>query len=111
MMLQAFCCLLLVTGGQQERAPSARVPAATPGAAAGSEQLSFRISGTVVDAMSGQALARAQVSINAQGVRDSGQSTETDEDGRFVFENLAAGQTRCSPGAGAIYSSFISNMS
>jgi Carboxypeptidase regulatory-like domain len=87
MMLQAFLCLLLVAGGQQKRAPSAPAPAATPG----SEQLSFRISGTVVDAMSGQTLAHAQVSINAQGVRDSGQSTETDEDGRFVFENLAAG--------------------
>ena len=91
MMLQAFFCLLLVSGWQQQRAPSDRVPAATPGAAPGSEQLSFRISGTVVDAMSGQALAHAQVSINAQGVRDSGQSSETDEDGRFVFENLAAG--------------------
>src|SRR6266478_6282244 len=84
MMLQAFFCLLLVSGWQQQRAPSDRVPAATPGAAPGSEQLSFRISGTVVDAMSGQALAHAQVSINAQGVRDSGQSSETDEDGRFA---------------------------
>jgi hypothetical protein len=57
-----------------------------------SQQRGFRISGTVVDAMSGAVLAHALVSINAQGVRDSSQSIETGEDGRFVFENLAAGR-------------------
>jgi hypothetical protein len=92
MMVQALFCLLLVAGLSQQQAPTAPAPAATPAAAAGSEQQqSFRISGTVVDAMSGQPLAHAQVSISAQGIRDSGQSTVTAEDGRFVFENLSAG--------------------
>src|SRR5260370_20059999 len=91
MMVQALFCLLLVAGLSQQQAPSAPALATAPAAAAGSEQQSFRINGIVVDAMSGQPLARAQVSISAQGVRDSGQSAVTDEDGRFVFENLPAG--------------------
>jgi 5-hydroxyisourate hydrolase-like protein (transthyretin family) len=89
MMLRAFLCLLLVGGWGQKQAPSAPSPAAP--AAAATEQKSFRISGTVVDAMNGQPLVHAQVSISAQGVRDSTQLTVTEEDGRFVFENLAPG--------------------
>ena len=53
---------------------------------------SFRISGTVVDALSGLPLAHAQVSVNAQAASDSTQVLTTGNDGRFVFENLAAGQ-------------------
>src|SRR5713226_3078882 len=90
MMLQMFLCFLLAGGWGQKQAPSDPGTAAGPAAAA-SAQKSFRISGTVVDAMSGQPLAHAQVSISAQGVRDSGQSVVTAEDGRFVFENLPAG--------------------
>ena len=52
---------------------------------------SFRINGTVVDALSGQPLAHAQVSINLQTEPDSTLATTTGEDGRFAFENLAAG--------------------
>jgi hypothetical protein len=87
MMLLAFLCLLLVAGWRQQQAPRDPAPTAAPAA----EQQSFRISGTVVDAMNGQPLAHAQVSIGAQAVRDSGQFTLTGEDGRFVFENLAPG--------------------
>src|SRR6266446_4274667 len=90
MMLQMFLCFLLAGGWGQKQAPSDPGTAGGPAAAA-SAQKSFRISGTVVDAMSGQPLAHAQVSISAQGVRDSGQSVVTAEDGRFVFENLPAG--------------------
>lgn len=94
MMLRAFLWLLLAAGWRQQPAPTpparAAVPAGGPAAGA-SEQKSFRISGTVVDAMNGQPLAHAQVSIGAQGVRDSGQFTLTGEDGRFVFESLAPG--------------------
>src|SRR5467141_340941 len=90
MMLQMFVCFLLAGGWGQKQAPSDPGTAAGPAAAA-SAQKSFRISGTVVDAMSGQPLAHAQVSISAQGVRDSGQSVVTAEDGRFVFESLPAG--------------------
>jgi carboxypeptidase family protein len=91
MMLEPFLYLLLVGVWGQKQAPSTPAPAGEPPAAPASEQQSFRISGIVVDAMSGQPLAHAQVSISAQGVRDSGQVTVTAEDGRFVFENLAAG--------------------
>ncbi len=52
---------------------------------------SFRISGTVVDALGGQPLARAQVSIDLQTERDSTLTTTTSDDGRFAFGNLAAG--------------------
>src|SRR5260370_27749423 len=90
MMLQMFLCFLLAGGWGQKQAPSDPGTAAGPAAAA-SAQKSFRISGTVVDAMNGQPLAHAQVSISAQGVRDSGQSVVTAEDGRFAFENLPAG--------------------
>jgi hypothetical protein len=91
MMLEPFLYLLLVGVWGQKQAPNAPAPAGAPPAAPASEQQSFRISGIVVDAISGQPLAHAQVSISAQGVRDSGQVSVTAEDGRFVFENLAAG--------------------
>jgi hypothetical protein len=94
MMLRAFLWLLLAAGWWQQQAPTppARAAVLAGGPAAGaSEQKSFRISGTAVDAMNGQPLVHAQVSISAQGVRDSGQLTVTEEDGRFVFENLAPG--------------------
>jgi len=90
-MLQAFLCLLLIGVWTQKQTQSAPAPAKAPAAAPAAEQRSFRISGTVVDAMTGQPLANAQVSINAQGGRDSAQLTVTEEDGRFVFENLAPG--------------------
>jgi hypothetical protein len=92
MTLLALLCLLLVAGWRQQQAPSAPARAAVHAAAAAAEQQSFRISGTVVDAMNGQPLAHAQVSIGAQAVRDSSQFTLSGEDGRFVFENLAPGQ-------------------
>jgi len=94
MTLRAFLWLLVAAGWWQQPAstPPARAAVLAGGPAAGvSEQKSFRISGTVVDAMNGQPLVHAQVSISAQGVRDSGQLTVTEEDGRFVFENLAPG--------------------
>jgi Carboxypeptidase regulatory-like domain len=87
MVIRLFFSLVLVAGWWQQQERNTPVPAA-----AVSKDSSLRIGGTVVDAMSGQPLARAQVSISAQGVRDSGQSIETEEDGRFAFENLAAGR-------------------
>ena len=91
-MLQAFLYLLLIGVWGQKQAPSSPARAAASAATPAAEQKRFRISGTVVDAMTGQPLAHAQVSIVAQGIRDSGQFTVTEEDGRFVFENLAPGQ-------------------
>jgi hypothetical protein len=84
MVLGVILCLAMTAGGWQQQAP--------PVVTEASQQRGFRISGTVVDAMSGAVLTHTLVSINAQGVRDSNQSVETGEDGRFVFENLAAGQ-------------------
>src|SRR6266446_8807911 len=91
MMLQALLCLLLIGAWVQKQAPSAPARAVTSAATPAAEQMSFRISGTVVDGMTGQPLAHTQVSIAAEGIRDSGQFTVTEEDGRFVFENLAPG--------------------
>jgi protocatechuate 3,4-dioxygenase beta subunit len=51
----------------------------------------LRVSGTVVDALTGQPLSQAQVFLAAQRVRDSEQSVLTRGDGRFAFENLAPG--------------------
>ena len=92
MILQMLLWALMAAGWRQQQAPNAPARAAAPAAAPDSEQKSFRISGVVVDAMNGQPIVHAQVSISAQGVRDSGQSAVTGEDGRFVFENLAPGQ-------------------
>jgi len=86
MGLEVILCLAMTAGGWQQQAPP--VGAATDA----SQQRGFRISGTIVDGMSGQPLAHALVSISAQDVRDSGRSMETGEDGRFVFENLVPGQ-------------------
>ena len=79
MVLQILWSLLAVPGLFQQ------TPAPTPPAQ------SFRISGTVVDALSGQPLSRAQVFIALQTERDSTQSTTTGDDGRFAFLNLAPG--------------------
>ncbi len=65
-------------------------------APAPSQSQSFRISGTVVDALGGQPLARAQVSITSQALPDSTQAVTTGEDGRFSFENLPAGHYQLS---------------
>jgi len=92
MILQMLLCALMAAGWRQQQAPNAPARAAAPAAAPDSQQKSFRISGVVVDAMNGQPIVHAQISISAQGVRDSGQSAVTGEDGRFVFENLAPGQ-------------------
>ena len=88
MVVEAFLGLLLFFGSPQERTPNAAVRAEAPTV----EQKSLRIGGTVVDASSGAPLAHAQVTISAQGVRDSTQTALTDDGGNFVFENLAAGR-------------------
>jgi len=92
MKMQLLLYVLLFGSWAQKQAPSAPAPSKTPAAVRAGERKSFRISGTVVDATTGQPLAHAQVSIVAQGIRDSGQFTVTEQDGRFVFENLAPGQ-------------------
>src|SRR5260370_11480472 len=58
----------------------------------------FRISGRVLDAISGQPLAHASVTINVSaspGERasfDSGRTEFTDPDGRFAFAEVSTGK-------------------
>src|SRR5579864_8352010 len=52
----------------------------------------FRISGTVVNAISGEAVAEVEVAIGKNESPDSVQTIVTTEDGRFHFENLAQGK-------------------
>src|SRR5271155_1603575 len=73
--------LALVAGVAQQ--PDQPAPAAAR---------TWRISGKVVDARSGQALARCVVEINPTTARNRSLSTETGDDGQFVFDGLALGK-------------------
>src|SRR3984893_17607565 len=88
MILQYLCAMLLGVGffGQSNVKPAAQ-PAAQQARAA----QNLRVSGIVVDGLTGQPLSQAQVFLTAQAVRDSEQFVMTGEDGRFTFENLAPG--------------------
>jgi hypothetical protein len=88
MIAQAFFGLLLLFGWPQEQASNTAVRTEAPTV----QRKSLRIGGTVVDANSGAPLARAQVTISAEEVRDSAESTVTDAGGNFQFGNLAAGR-------------------
>jgi protocatechuate 3,4-dioxygenase beta subunit len=86
-----FSLLLLMTFFQQVTAPLASPPApATPS--------SFRISGRVIDAITGQPLARASVSINPSNSPstpnppDSGRVEITDAEGVFAFADVPPGK-------------------
>jgi len=92
MILQFLCATLLAFGfftqpdATQSGAKTAQLsPQQVPAAQ------NLRVSGTVVDALTGQPLSQAQVFLTAQGVRDSERFVLTGEDGRFAFENLAPG--------------------
>ncbi len=52
----------------------------------------FQISGTVVNALTGQVLADTEVSIGRSRTADTLQSSTTGDDGRFQFNGLAAGK-------------------
>ena len=62
--------------------------------AANDAQNKGAIQGSVVDAKTGQPLRGAEVSLRAfvAGSRGDRNSTVTDSDGRFIFDNLAAGR-------------------
>lgn len=78
-MISQLLSALLVLFSLFQQAPATSPPA-------------FRVSGVVVDALGGQPLARAQVTLFSQGTRDSGQTITTGESGRFLFEDIPAGQ-------------------
>jgi Carboxypeptidase regulatory-like domain len=86
----AFAAALLLCLGQQATHAQSATPAVDgANAQAGA---AFRIAGVVVDAMSGQPLTRAQVAITPDAARDAGRVEYTDENGRFVFEQVAPGK-------------------
>ena len=87
MILQFLCAMLLAFGFFTQ--PDAKTEQLSPQQVPAAQNL--RVSGTVVDALTGQPLSQAQVFLTAQGVRDSEQFVLTGEDGRFAFENLAPG--------------------
>jgi protocatechuate 3,4-dioxygenase beta subunit len=86
-----FSLLFLMTFFQQVPAPPASPPApATPPP--------LRIAGRVIDAITGQPLARASVTIdpsnspNTPNPPDSGRVGTTDEQGSFAFDGVSAGK-------------------
>jgi hypothetical protein len=78
MFLQPLSLVLLLFSLPQQ--PPAPAPA-----------LQFRISGIVVNAVNGQPISRAQVSIGSPKLPDSPRTVSASDDGRFVFENLPVG--------------------
>lgn len=84
MLIPLLSSMILIFGAlpQQAQAPAALVPL----------EQSFRVAGTVVDALNGQPLARAQVFLMLQSVRDSELATVSTDDGRFSFEGLVPGK-------------------
>lgn len=90
MFSPGFAALLFVLSlpaGQQPAQPALQPP--PPQAPANAQK--FQIGGTVVDALSGQPLAAAQVFIQGQPLGDSRLAMTTGEDGRFAFDNVAPG--------------------
>ncbi len=93
MLLLGFLQILFLLGfSQQAQAAPRPVPQAPAGRAV------FRISGTVVDAISGQPLPHASVGIDVSASPGSSASLEsnraavTDSEGKFAFANLPPGK-------------------
>lgn len=78
------CCILLL--------PAALNLAAQQTKAVVPEHGDFQISGTLVDAATGQAIPRARVAVAPVAQRDSFTTMITREDGRFSFTNLTPGK-------------------
>src|SRR5713101_1809693 len=57
-------------------------------------QESFRISGTVVDALSGQPLTKTRLSLAIVGQGEDFRFAQSDKNGSFLFEGVAAGKYR-----------------
>src|SRR5579863_6917956 len=86
----AFAAALLLCLGQQGTHAQSAAPAVDEANAQAGAM--FRIAGMVVDAISGQPLARTQVTITPSGARDAGRVEYTDDSGKFVFEQVVAGK-------------------
>jgi hypothetical protein len=55
-------------------------------------QPQFRIAGTLVNALDGQPISRAEVRISLAREQDEGKAVLTEDDGRFDFEHVAPGK-------------------
>jgi protocatechuate 3,4-dioxygenase beta subunit len=93
---QLFSVLFLIAYFQQAPVPSVSGPSASSRAAASPP--TFRISGRVIDAIAGQPLARASVSLNPSNSPDtpnppdSGRLEITDDEGVFAFTGVPPGK-------------------
>jgi len=81
-MLALALLVTLSMGAGQERAPA-------QAADAGANEQSYRISGIVVDAVTGTPLTDVQVSLTSRNTQDA-EPTITDENGKFAFEEVPA---------------------
>lgn len=90
MFSPGFAALLFVLSLPAGQQPAHPAPQAPPLQAPSNAQ-KFQIAGIVVDALSGQPLAAAQVFIQGQPLGDSRLAMTTGEDGRFAFDNVAPG--------------------
>src|ERR1700756_824529 len=81
--LSIFALLVLAA---LQPAPAQKTPAA-----ASPVPPKFRISGTILNSVTNQPVARIEVSISPTE-RDDGQQFVTGSDGRFVFEGLVRGK-------------------
>lgn len=86
-------CILLalalpISASAQQKPVAARASAPRPNAAQGI----FQISGTLVDAITGQPIAHARVAVAPVTQRDNFTTIITAEDGRFSFSNIAPGK-------------------
>jgi Carboxypeptidase regulatory-like domain len=89
-MFWSFPALLVVCLFQQAGGPPAAPPAGAQAQAVSATE--FRISGRVVDGVSGQALAKAQVSIGMANHPEAARAAVTGDDGGFVFNGVAPGK-------------------
>ena len=93
----AFTLLLVASLSAQQAAqrPPAPAPAQQPSTASAPAQHGFRIAGTVVNSLTGQAIPAASVAIapTSEGTdRDISKSVTTGADGRFSFTGLSQGK-------------------
>jgi 5-hydroxyisourate hydrolase-like protein (transthyretin family) len=95
-LIRITCTLLVAaTLAAQQLPQSGSSPAPAAKAAASSSQQDLKISGIVVNSLTGQPLASARVAISrvTQGEsRDINQSVSTGPDGRFSFSGLTRGK-------------------
>jgi 5-hydroxyisourate hydrolase-like protein (transthyretin family) len=93
--LRILCAMLLAITCSAQQLPQTGASAHAPQAATAAAAQGLRISGIIVNALSGQPVPAARVAIArvTQGTdRDITQSVTTGADGRFVFTGLSRGK-------------------